>query len=72
MSQNQKFVLFSRLLLDTLPAMIVDQTEVVVPNKADGAVLLLQSDILALKQFSRILGHCKSQALLVSHYQASI
>ena len=72
MSQNQKFVLFSKLLMDTLPAMVVDQTEVVVPNKADGAVLLLQSDILALKQFSRILGHFESQALFVSHFQAII
>ena len=42
--------------MDTLLAMIVDQTEVVVPNKADGAVLLLQSKVLALKHESRILG----------------
>ena len=42
MSENQKYVLFSRLMMDTLLAMIVDQTEVFVPNKADGAVLLLQ------------------------------
>ena len=42
MSENLKFVLFSKLLMDTLPAMVVDQTEVVVPNKADGAVLLLR------------------------------